>query len=141
MPSPASTQEIARREATFKTVTTLSGNTTLKVTDSGGEFLVSQAAADDITLPKMAACGAGWNATFTVKTTGSNDVDIIAGDTDTISGLEVADAATTITELSKKVTFAGSAAGVGDWCHIWTDGTLWYARQFSFADAGATHTA
>ncbi len=138
MPSPNRTREIARQESGHYRVVATSGDLTLTDNDGGTYFTVTQASAYDITLPAIASSRKGWWADFTLITAGSNDVDVVAasGDEDKIYGLENSDTATAIDAVDK-VTFDANNAGVGDHLHIWTDGTNWYCRQSSVADAGA----
>ena len=138
MPSPHRTREIARQESGHHRVVALTGAATLTDNDGGTYFTVTQASAFDITLPTISQCRPGWWADFTLVTAGANDVDIVAvsADEDKIFGLENSDTATVINAVDK-VTFDASNAGVGDHLHIWTDGTNWYCRQSSVADAGA----
>tara|TARA_R100000700_G_scaffold36602_1_gene46087 strand:+ start:14 stop:445 length:432 start_codon:yes stop_codon:yes gene_type:complete len=142
MPSPHRTREIARQESGHHRVVALSAAATLTDNDGGTYFTVTQASEYDITLPTISQCRAGWWADFTLVTAGSNDVDIAAAtaDADKIWGLENSDTATNVSDAADKVTFAADNAGVGDFLHIWTDGTNWYFRQSSVADNGASHT-
>jgi len=121
-----------------KIVEQLTGDTTLTAEDSGKVFIVSQAAADDITIPAVTM--SGWNAKFIVGTAGGNDVDIIGGTADKMVGLEMADTNTAITADSDKVTFDASNAGVGDWIEVVSDGSNYYVTHASVADAGAEHS-
>ena len=123
---------------TAKIVETLSGNTTLTAEDSGKVFILSQAAADDITIP--AVTESGWHAKFILGTADSNDVDIIGGTADKMVGLEMGDTNTAITADSDKITFVASNAGVGDWAEIICDGSNYYVVHASVADAGAAHS-
>jgi len=138
MPSPHRTREIARQESGHNRVVALTGAATLTDNDGGTYFTITQASAYDITLPTISQCRPGWWADFTLSTAGSNDVDVVAAtaDADKIFGLENSDTATSIDAVDK-VTFVASNAAVGDHLHIWTDGTNWYCRQSSVADAGA----
>ena len=102
---------------TAKIVETLSGDTTLTTEDSGKVFIISQGAADDITIP--AVTESGWHAKFILGTAGANDVDIIGGTADKMVGLEMGDTNTAIAADSDKITFVASNAGVGDWAEVY----------------------
>jgi len=123
---------------TAKIVEPLTGDKTLTTEDSGKVFIISQAAADDITIP--AVTESGWNAKFILGTAGSNDVDIIGGTADKMVGLEMADTNTAIAADSDKVTFVASNAGVGDFVEVVSDGSNYYVVHASVADAGAGHS-
>jgi len=135
MPSPHRTREIARQESGHHRVVALSGATSLTDDDGGTYFTVTQASAFDITLPAISTVRAGWWADFVVATVGSNDVDVVAAtaDADKIFGVENSDTSDAI-DAADKVTFVASNAVRGDWLHIWTDGTAWYARLTGTAD-------
>jgi len=137
MPSPHRVREIARQESGHHRIVATSADKTLYDGDAGTYFTVTQASAYDITLPAISGSRAGWWADFTLVTAGANDVDVVAAtaDADKIFGLENSDTATVINAVDK-VTFDASNAGVGDHLHIWHDGTNWYCRQSSVADAG-----
>ena len=135
MPSPHRTREIARQEMGHHKVVALSGAKILYDSDGGTSFTVTQASAYDITLPTISETRKGWWADFVVATAGSNDVDVVAAtaDADKIYGVENSDTADHI-NAADKVTFVASNASVGDFLHIWTDGTNWYARLSGVAD-------
>ena len=135
MPSPHRVREIARQESGHRRVVALSGAQTLTDNDAGTYFTVTQASEYDITLPTISATRAGWWADFVVATAGSNDIDVVAAsaDADKIYGVENSDTADHI-NAADKVTFVASNAKAGDWLHIWTDGTNWYARLTGTAD-------
>ena len=116
----------------------VTGDMTLTAEDSGKTFIVSQAAADDITLPVTSL--AGFNAKFIVGVVGANDVDIIAGTADTMTGIEMGDSNTAIAAASDKVTFDASNAVLGDWIEVVSDGTTVWVTHAAVADAGAEHS-
>ena len=121
-----------------KVVTLAAEDKTLTEADSGKVFIVSQSAAFDITLPATSV--AGFTAKFIVGTAGANDVDIVAGTADTISGIELGDTNTAITAASDKVTFDASNAVVGDWIEVVSDGSILWVTHAAVADAGAEHS-
>jgi len=123
---------------TAKIVEPLTGDKTLTAEDSGKVFILSQAAADDITIP--AVTESGWHAKFILGTADSNDVDIIGGTADKMVGLEMGDTNTAITADSDKITFVASNAGVGDWAEVICDGSNYYVVHASVADNGAAHS-
>ena len=114
------------------------GDLTLTADDSGKIFIVSQAAAHDITLPATSL--AGFHAKFILGTAGANDVDIVAGTADTMSGIELGDTNTAITAASDKVTFDASNAVVGDFIEVISDGSVVWVTHGAVADAGAEHS-
>ena len=117
--------------------------------DSGKTFMCDQnSTADvDVFLPQMSTKIAGWNARFFMRTASSNDVHIIAygsaaagattGDSDTIVYLEEGDT-NTANLAADTLQFTASAAAVGDWIEIFTDGSKWYAQGHAVADASIT---
>ena len=111
---------------------------TLTEADSGKVFIVSQSAAFDITLPATSV--AGFTAKFIVGTAGANDIDIVAGTADTITGIELGDTNTSIAAASDKVTISASNAVAGDWVEVVSDGSVLWVTHAAVADAGAGHS-
>ena len=130
--------------------TVLSGGYQLGSSDSGKVFMCSQAAAVIVNLPKLSVGIAGWNASFILKTAGSNDFSIFAwglqaagtgdsgvtNDGDTIifaeygSDTNDADSVTAHATSQDGVFFDASASVVGDKIDVFTDGTNWYCTAF-----------
>ena len=118
-----------------KVITLAAENKTLTEADSGKVFFVNQSAAYDITLPATSI--AGWNAKFIITTAASNDVDIVAGTADTMSGTEISNTCVGFTDVDK-VTFASGASTVGDYVEVVSDGSKMYTTCVSVAAGGAT---
>ena len=136
--------KLGRYSAQRKKVQALGATaTTIKVADCGTEFTFTQAADVDHTLPSVADAGAGWWASFTLITAASNPVDIVSADGDDIILCSVDGAGATgamADTPSDKITFASGAAVAGDNVYIWCDGSNWYARSLSQANAGIIAT-
>tara|TARA_R110001583_G_scaffold11727_2_gene52680 strand:- start:244 stop:714 length:471 start_codon:yes stop_codon:yes gene_type:complete len=105
--------------------------------DSGKHFTIdADASAYDITLPANSTTG--WNATFLMNDIASNNIDIVAATSDTISGIHIDASPTTIT-LRDKVTFVGGTCLLGDMIEITSsDGTNWFCVTYSGANGGIT---
>ena len=113
--------------------------------DSGKIFMCIQNATADVVcyLPQLSTDMAGWNAKFVVKTASSKDFAIVAygslhagattGDSDTIVYHEQSDTNSTAA-AADAIEFTESAADVGSFCDIFTDGSKWYAYARSSAD-------
>jgi hypothetical protein len=104
---------------------------TLSSEDSGKCFGVEQDSAYEITLPKAADAGAGWNAKFVLSQVASNAVTI-ANNTaeDTIVGMTVgADggAGSSAESAVDEIVFI-SGAQLGDTVELVCDGTYYYAK-------------
>ena len=104
---------------------------TLSSEDSGKCFGVEQDSAYEITLPKAADAGAGWNAKFVLSQVASNAVTI-ANNTaeDTIVGMTVgADGSSGSSAESAvdEIVFI-SGAQLGDTVELVCDGTYYYAK-------------
>ena len=113
--------------------------TTIRVADCGTEFTFTQGADVDHTLPSAATAGAGWWASFTLITAGSNAVDIVSADGDdiTLCSVDGAGATGAVSGTpNDKITCAASTAVAGDNVYLWTDGSNWAARSLSSANGG-----
>tara|TARA_R100000329_G_scaffold150901_1_gene145064 strand:+ start:1401 stop:1889 length:489 start_codon:yes stop_codon:yes gene_type:complete len=130
--------------------TVVTGNVQLGRADSGKVFMCSQAAAVIVNLPKLSTDIAGWNASFILKTAGSNDFSIFAwglsaagtgdsgvtNDGDTIilskfgSDTDDADSVTAHADSQDGVFFDASVSVIGDRIDVFTDGTNWYCTAF-----------
>ena len=114
--------------------------------DSGKIFMCDQNSTADVVcyLPQLSTNRAGWNAKFVIRTASSKDFAIVAygsahggstaGDSDTIVYHELTDSNTTVA-AADAIEFTESAADVGSFCDIFTDGSKWYAYVRSSADA------
>jgi hypothetical protein len=104
---------------------------TLSSEDSGKCFGVEQDSAYEITLPKAADAGAGWNAKFVLSQVASNAVTI-ANNTaeDTIVGMTVGadgSAGSSAESAVDEIVFI-SGAQLGDTVELVCDGTYYYAK-------------
>ena len=114
--------------------------------DSGKIFMCDQNSSADVVcyLPQLSTKIAGWNAKFVIRTASSKDFAIVAygsehggstsGDSDTIVYHELTDSNTTVA-AADAIEFTESAADIGSFCDIFTDGSKWYAYVRSSADA------
>ena len=114
--------------------------------DSGKIFMCDQNSSADVVcyLPQLSTKIAGWNAKFVIRTASSKDFAIVAygsahggstsGDSDTIVYHELTDTNTTVA-AADAIEFTESAADIGSFCDIFTDGSKWYAYVRSSADA------
>ena len=104
---------------------------TLSSEDSGKCFGVEQDSAYEITLPKAADAGAGWNAKFVLSQVASNAVTI-ANNTaeDTIVGMTVGADGSSGSSAESAVDEIGiiSGAQLGDTVELVCDGTYYYAK-------------
>ena len=107
--------------------------------DSGKTFLCHQNASAIclVNLPSISESIAGWNAKFIITTAASNDVDIVGGTADTMSGTEISNTCVGFA-LVDKVTFASGASTVGDYVEVVSDGSKMYTTCVSVAAGGAT---
>ena len=139
MPSPHRTREIARQVGgpTYDG-TTIAGTKALTNADDGKTFLVSQAAAYTISLPKISSVQKGWNATFSISVTGSNNVVVApaSGDEDTMYGLKLDVTDTVEISDADSITFATGASVLCDRVYVETDGTRWFVFAMSSANNG-----
>jgi hypothetical protein len=139
MPSPHRTREIARHIAgpTYNG-TTITGTKALTNADDGQTWLVSQAAAYTISLPKISTVQKGWNATFSISVTGSNNVVVApaSGDEDTMYGLKLDVTDTVEISDADSITFATGASVLCDRIYVETDGTRWFVFAMSSANNG-----
>ena len=126
--------------------TVVGGNVQLSSSDSGKVFMCSQAAAVIVNLPKLSVDIAGWNASFFLKTAGSNDFTIFAwglsaagtgdsgvtndGDTLIVKNVAITDSGGATVSSKDGVFFDASVATVGDSFDVFTDGTNWYITAF-----------
>lgn len=104
---------------------------TLSSEDSGKCFGVEQDSAYEITLPKAADAGAGWNAKFVLSQVAANAVTI-ANNTaeDTIVGMTVGadgSAGSSAESAVDEIVFI-SGAQLGDTVELVCDGTYYYAK-------------
>ena len=104
---------------------------TLTASDSGMVYGVQQDSAYEITLPKAADAGSGWNAKFVLSQVAANAVTI-ANNTaeDTIVGMTVgADggAGSSAESAVDEIVFI-SGAQLGDQVEIICDGAVFYAK-------------
>jgi len=113
----------------------------LTLADSGKTFFLALANGFTVTLPAIAG-SAGFNAKFYVQIAPTTAYIISSAEGDNMTGQANsstggnADSITTFTADS--MNFIASVALIGDSGDVVSDGTSWYARGFSDADAGIT---
>jgi hypothetical protein len=120
------------------TAVAITGATTLKLSDSGGIFTVSQAAAYDIDLPSPTS-GPGCRYFFSLTAAGANNVTItVAGSAATFVGSIQIDGATVVATGST-LTYATGASSLGDSIEIQSIATnLYHVRAMAAASGGIT---
>ena len=117
-------------------------------TDNGRYFGLNLANGFTITLPTIAPVTAGWHCYFRVETapttayiitedTGS-DTNVLTGG---FSSAELTDAAVAAYSAAfTQINFVASAAAVGDWVKISTNGSRFYVEGHTNVQAGVTVT-
>lgn len=117
-------------------VSNIAANTTLKASDSGSIYTISQAGAYVVTLP---AVQNGLYYKFIAATLGANNFTINSLVTNPattpfegvfISGTNGAIATTNVT-AKNSVRFTASKAKIGDYIELVCDGTTWYVSGMS----------
>lgn len=124
------------RQATAVAIT---GATTLKLSDSGGIFTVSQGAAYDIDLPSPTS-GAGCTYYFQLVSPGANNVTItVAGAAATFEGVIVNDVTSVVPATGSTLTFASGVSALGDCIEVRSLATnKYHVRAISSANGGIT---
>lgn len=96
------------------TAVAITGATTLKLSDSGGIWTVSQAAAYDIDLPSPTT-GPGLTFEFSLTGAAANDVTVtVAGGAATFVGILQNDVTGTVPCTGSTLTYKSGVAGLGD---------------------------
>lgn len=96
----------------------ITGATTLKLSDSGGIWTASQAAAYDIDLPSPTT-GSGLTFEFSLTAPGANDVTVtVAGGAATFVGILQNDVTSTLPCTGSTLTFKSGVAALGDMIQI-----------------------
>lgn len=118
------------------TAVAITGATTLKLSDSGGIWTVSQGAAYDIDLPSPTS-GPGCTYFFSLTAAAANNVTItVAGSAATFVGSITIDGATVVATGST-LTFASGASSLGDSIEVRSIATnLYHVRAFASAAGG-----
>jgi len=103
--------------------------------DNGKTFGLNLAGGFTVTLPRVADVTAGWKVRFRVETAPTTayiitenatyDTNIVLGSINTSTGQT--SAADFETSGGTFVNFVASAAAVGDWVTVETNGTNWFA--------------
>lgn len=116
----------------------ITGATTLKLSDSGGIFTVSQGAAYDIDLPSPTS-GPGCSYFFSLTAPAANNVTLtVAGSAATFVGSITIDGAT-IVATGSTLTFASGASSLGDSIEVRSIATnLYHVRAFASGAGGIT---
>lgn len=121
------------------TAVAITGATTLKLSDAGGIFTVSQAAAYDIDLPSPTS-GPGATYVFSLTGAAANNVTItVAGSAATFVGTIVNDVTSVLAATGSTLTFASGAAALGDTIIIRSIATnLYHVQAVTSAAGGIT---
>ena len=121
------------------TAAAITGATVLTLSDAGGVFSVSQAAAYDIDLPSPAT-GPGCSYMFYLTGAAANNVTItVAGAAATFVGTIVNDVTSVVPATGSTLTFASGASALGDTIEIISiSTTLYLVRAVSSAAGGIT---
>lgn len=125
---------------TVAAVETVAATNVITAAESGSVFVLSAATEFASTLPAPAAGlnfkfvigAAPVGASYTVATNGGDNV---------IEGLAVVNGATVAAANEDTITFTASAAVVGDWCEVVSDGTSWFVSGQAQAATGIAFTA
>lgn len=120
------------------TAVAITGATTLKLSDSGGIFTVSQGAAYDIDLPSPTS-GPGCTYVFSLTAPGANNVTLtVAGSAATFVGTIQIDG-TTIAATGSTLTYATGASALGDTIIVRSIATnLYHVQAVASAAGGIT---
>lgn len=120
------------------TAVAITGATTLKLSDSGGIFTVSQASAYDIDLPSPTT-GPGCSYFFSLTGAAANNVTLtVAGSAATFVGSIQIDGAT-IVATGSTLTYASGAASLGDSIQVRSIATnLYHVIGMAAAAGGIT---
>jgi|TARA_R100000750_G_scaffold41949_1_gene27339 hypothetical protein len=118
----------------------LTAASTLSGSDNGKVFFLNSATEFATTLP---APSAGLSYTFIVKAapSGANYTIVTNGGADIIIGMVTCATADDLGQYDNNadvVTFVASAALVGDWVKLVSDGTSWYLSGACFVAEGIT---
>jgi len=115
--------------------------------DCGKVFFLNLAGGFTVTLPSIAAAGAGWNCKFVVKTAPTTAyiiTELAASDTDKIitNGINELEVDTTEDGPTNTghttVTLAANVAIAGDYVSFLCDGANWFCTGQTAADGGVT---
>lgn len=127
----------------YRPVESLTAAKTLVAADSGKTFFLNLVGGFAVTLPAVAAglnfefvVGIAPTTAYTIVTPGA-PAQILAGQAYSSTGGD-ADSETDVTATT--ITLVANVALIGDKVWITSDGTSWFARGFSDADAGITFT-
>jgi len=121
---------------------------TLDAQDNGKTFGLNLAGGFTVTLPAVANVKAGWKVRFRVETNPTTayiitenaaaDTNILIGSINTSTGQTAA--ASFNASGATFVNFVASAAVLGDWVTVETNGTKWYAYGQCTVVTGITIT-
>ena len=124
----------------------VTGANTIANTETGTRFVLNSGTAFKSTLPSPASglefwfyCGATppSGGDHTIVTPGLSPANIIVGN---ISSAEDAAGSVTTHALADTISFKNGKAVLGDFCHIWCDGTYWFLDGMCKVQDGMTTT-
>jgi hypothetical protein len=131
----ATNRNFSERDVVPETITAAK---TLYAFDTGKHYSLSAAAGAAITLP---AVEAGLNYRFTTGLAFATTDWTIVSTTNVIQGNVLVAGAHVAGANENTISFVATAESLGDWVHIWSDGTNWYASGSAVTTGAITFTA
>lgn len=125
---------------TVKSVETVAATNAITAAESGKVFVLSDATEFASTLPAPAA-GLHYRFVIGAAPDGADYTVVTNGGANIIEGLAVVNGATVAAANEDTITFTASAAVVGDWCEVVSDGTSWFVSGQAQAGTGIAFTA
>lgn len=119
-------------------VETVAATNAITADESGSTFFLSHATEFDSTLPAPAA---GLRYRFIVAAAPVGAAYTVTATAAVVEGLAVVNGATVAAANESLITFTASAAVVGDWCEVVSDGTSWFVSGQAQAATGIAFTA
>ena len=118
------------------------GTNTLDINESGKLVVLNSATEFTTTLPAVStASGVTYRFVLAVSPdTGVMDIKTNGGE-DKIYGLAIVNGAVIAAAAEDTITFTSSAALIGDWVELTSDGTNWYVSGQAVAATGIVFTA
>ncbi len=144
VPAGSGTTEVALQYAGGTSIAEVLITTrVLTLADSGKTFFLALAGGFTVTLPAIAG-SAGFRAKFFVQIAPTTSYIIASAEGDNMCGQAYSstggDAASITSFSSDQMNFILNVSLIGDSGDVYSDGTNWYARGWSDADAGITFT-
>lgn len=120
-------------------VTVLDATYTVTAAETGTTFILSDTTEFATTLPAPAA-GLRYRFIVGAAPSGANYTVVTNGNATIIQGAVVVNGASVLGANEDTITFAASAAVVGDWVEVISDGTNWYVSGIGSAASSITLT-